>query len=161
MKDLAMIACVSQDGGLGMQGELLWVIPEDQKFFRQTTMGCPVVMGSTTFASIGRALPGRENLVLSRHGGDATGVKWFSDKAELDKYLENLEGKKFIIGGASIYKLYLPMAQEIILTEVAATKPADVFFPEFNRDDFAAEILQTGEYNGVPYKMIKYTRKDS
>lgn len=159
MKSLAMIACVSRDGGLGMQGELLWRIPEDQKFFRITTMGSPIVMGGTTFASIGRALPGRENIVLSRHGGDDPAVKWFSDQAKLDEYLDQIAGKKFIIGGASIYRLFLPLAEELILTEVDAVKPADVFFPEFQRDDYDVEVLQTGTHEGVNYRMVKYTRK--
>ena len=159
MKNLAMIACVSRDGGLGMQGELLWRIPEDQKFFRATTMGSPIVMGGTTFASIGRALPGRENIVLSRRGGDDLAVKWFNDQAKLDEYLDKIAGKKFIIGGASIYRLYLPLAEELILTEVDAVKPADVFFPKFDRNDYRAEVLQTGTYDGVNYQMVKYTRK--
>lgn len=161
MKNLAMIACVSADGGLGKGNELLWRFPEDQKFFRTTTMGAAVVMGSKTFQSIGRALPGRENLVLS-HGEIADdGIKVFHDRAELDRYLESLPGQKFIIGGASLYAAYLPMAETIYLTEVDAQKPADVFFPAFNRDEYHAEVLQSGATAGIPYRMIKYTKKGS
>ena len=66
MKNLAMIACVSRDGGLGKGNDLLWRFPEDQKFFRDTTMGSAIVMGSKTFESIGRALPGRDNCAIAR-----------------------------------------------------------------------------------------------
>lgn len=159
MKNLAIIACVSQDGGLGKDNDLLWRFPTDQKFFRDTTMGAAIVMGSNTYNSIGRALPGRENIVLSRGELSAEGVKVFHDKAELDTYLTTLSQPKFIIGGASLYQLYLPEAEALYLTEMAASKPADVFFPDFNHDDYTAEVLQTGETDGVKYQMTKYTRK--
>lgn len=159
MKNLAMIACVSSDGGLGKDNDLLWRFPEDQKFFRQTTTGSAVVMGSKTFASIGRALPGRENIVLSRHVVADDSVKTFSDKSQLDQYLSSMAGQKFIIGGASLYEAYLPEAETIYLTEVDATKPADVFFPTFDRTLYDAEVLQTGETDGVKYRMIKYSKK--
>ena len=160
MKKLAMIACVSRDGGLGKDNGLLWRFPEDQKFFRDTTMGASVVMGSNTFLSIGRALPGRENIVLSRDELNAEGAKVFHDKAELDKYLVANSEPKFIIGGASLYKMYLPEAETLYLTEVDAEKPADVFFPDFDRADYEAEVLQTGETDGTKYRMVKYIRKD-
>ncbi len=161
MKNLAMIACVSRDGGLGKGNDLLWRFAEDQKFFRETTMGAVVVMGSNTFDSIGRVLPGRENVVLSRFEVNADGVKVFHDKAKLDEYLAELQGDIFIIGGASLYKLYLPEAETIYLTEVDAEKPADVFFPEFDRSQYDAEVLQTGEAQGVKYRIVKYSRKES
>lgn len=159
MKNLAMIACVSRDGGLGKGNDLLWRFAEDQKFFRTTTMGGVVVMGSKTFESIGRALPGRDNLVLSRGEIDTKGVRVFHDKSELDQYLEGAPGKKLIIGGASIYSMYLPEAEEIYLTEVDAEKPADVFFPEFDRSQYNAEVLQTGEAQDIKYRIVKYSRK--
>lgn len=159
MKNLAMIACVGQDGGLGKDNDLLWRFPEDQKFFRQTTTGSIVVMGSKTFASIGRALPGRENIVLSRHEVAQDGVKTFSNKPELDQYLAQAAGQKFIIGGASLYEAYLSEAETIYLTEVEAKKPADVFFPDFDRSAYKTEVLQTGEVEGVKYRMIKYSKK--
>ncbi len=160
MKNLAMIACVSRDGGLGKDNDLLWRFPEDQKFFRETTMGATIVMGSKTFDSIGRALPGRENIVLSREEITADGIKVFHDRADLDAYLELLPGQKFIIGGASLYKMYLPEAEVMYLTEMDAKKPADVFFPEFDHIKYSTTILQTGDTNGVNYRMIKYTRKE-
>lgn len=159
MKNLAIIACVSCDGGLGKGNDLLWRFPEDQKFFRDTTMGATVVMGGKTFESIGRALPGRKNIVLSRDKIDAEGVEVFHNKVKLDKHLGTLPGKKFIIGGASLYGMYLPEVEEIFLTEVNAEKPADVFFPEFDRSLYDAEVLRTGEADGIKYQIKKYTRR--
>lgn len=159
MKNLAIIACISQDGGLGMKGDLLWHIPEDMRFFKETTMGSVVVMGRKTFVSIGRALPGRQNIVLSRGGVAAEGVQCFQAEDELMAWLGEQDGKKFIIGGASLYEKFLPEAEVIYLTEVAATKPADVFFPKFDREEFDGEELGCGQYQDTEYRIMKYTRK--
>lgn len=160
MKNLVMIACVSSDGGLGQDNNLLWRFPEDQKFFRETTMGSAVIMGSKTYASIGRALPGRQNIVLSRREIVDEDIEVFHDRANLDAYLETLPGKKFIIGGASLYEMYLPDAEEIYLTEVDAAKPANVFFPKFDRSEYHAEILQDGKTDDFSYRIVKYTKKE-
>ncbi len=160
MKNLSMIACISKDGGLGYDNDLLWRFSEDQKFFRETTMGSTIVMGRKTYESIGRALPGRENIVLSRQKISGDDIKVFHDRTSLDEYLTLLPGKKFIIGGASLYAMYLPEAEEIYLTEVDATKPANVFFPEFNREGYHADIIQNGKVDDVDYRIIKYTKKE-
>lgn len=159
MKQLSMIACISRDRGLGASNGLLWEIPADQQFFKETTMGCPIVMGGNTFRSIGRVLPGRENVVLSRTPVEVEGVRWFGDRAKMDEYLSGLEGEKFIIGGASLYAAYLPEAESLYLTEVAGEKPADVYFPEFNQAEFVREVLQSGSFDGVDYAMVKYVRR--
>lgn len=159
MKNLSMIACVSKDNGLGQDGNLLWRFPEDQKFFRETTMGGAIIMGGKTYDSIGRALPGRENIVLSRREITDDDIKVFHDRASLDEYLATLPGKKFIIGGASLYNMYLPDAEEIYLTEVDAVKPANVFFPEFDRSLYNAEVLQNGKTGDFSYQIVRYARK--
>lgn len=159
MKNLAMIACVSKDGGLGLNNDLLWHIPGDMKFFRQTTSGHPVIMGGKTFRSIGKPLPGRENVVLSRSRPDVEDVIWMKDLAELKDYLRRNDDLKFIIGGASLYQEFLPEAETIYLTEVDAIKPASVYFPEFQKDDFQVEVLASGEFEGVNYQIKKYQRR--
>lgn len=122
-------------------------------------MGGAIVMGSKTFASIGRALPGRENIVLSHREISGDDIKVFHDRVELDAYLAALPGKKFIIGGASLYEMYLPEVEEIYLTEVASSKPADTFFPRFDRSEYQAEVLQDGKTDDFAYKITKYTKK--
>lgn len=160
MRGLCMIACVSQDRGLGYKGELLWNLPEDMKFFRQTTTGHPVVMGSKTFQSIGRPLPKRENIVLSRGEIDAD-VTVFHDKVELDKYLETLDGDKFIIGGASLYSMYLDQAETLYLTEVEGEKPADTFFPKFDTGKYDREVIKTcvSDLDQTEFNIVKYTKR--
>ncbi len=157
MNNLAMVACISQDRGIGKDQELLWHIPEDMKFFRELTTGGTVVMGGKTFRSLGKPLPKRENLVLSRSNIDVEGVQCFNDRAKLDRYLKNCKDV-YIIGGSSLYEAYLPLAERLYLTEVDGVRPANVFFPEFNRVDYAAKVLQSGEYNGIKWRTVEYTR---
>lgn len=162
MKGLNMIACVSRDFGLGYQGKLLWSLPEDMQFFKQTTMGHPVVMGSKTFESIGRPLPGRENIVLSRGEIDA-GVKVVHSKDELDQYLDSLEEEKFIIGGASLYGMYLDEAETLYLTEVEGEKPADTFFPKFDPENYNREVLKVcaNDLDQTGFKIVKYSKRNA
>ncbi len=159
MQNLSMIAAVSADFGLGKDNDLLWRFPADQKFFRQTTLGHPVVMGGKTYRSLGKPLPGRENIVLSRQQIADPNVKSFSNLAELKNYLQSLPGEKFIIGGAALYREFLPLANKIYLTEVNATKPADVFFPEFDHNNYIAKVLAEHEQDGIKFRMIEYQRK--
>lgn len=154
-----MIACISKDRGIGRDNALLWQIPEDMKFFRQTTMGNMVIMGRKTFTSIGRTLPKRENVVLSRHPQDVPSVKWCTSKSELDELLTRDATEKFIIGGASLYNMYIDAAETLYLTEVDATKPASEFFPEFDKSKYLRQVLNTGEDNGIKYEIIKYSRR--
>lgn len=158
MKDLAIIACISQDRGLGKAGKLLWNLKPDMQFFRQTTLGHPVVMGGKTYRSIGQPLPGRENIVLTREP-EIPGVRVFHDKIALDEFLEQIPGPKFIIGGAALYSDYLGRADTLYLTEVQATKPADVYFPEFQPSDFDREVLSQNEAGGIKFEIVKYQRR--
>lgn len=157
MKNLFLIACVSKDNGLGYQGELLWHIPEDMQFFKSATLNSVIVMGRKTYESIGRPLPRRENIVLSRNHIEQ--VRTFHNQAELDHFLENKNAKKFIIGGASLYQMYLDQAEKLYLTEVGAAKPADTYFPDFDKSKFTRKVLQTGQHNNIDYEIVEYVRK--
>lgn len=159
MKEIALIACVSKDLGLGYDNELLWRIPEDMKFFRTTTRGATVVMGSKTFASIGKPLPGRKNVVLSRRNLD-TDVEVVHNEAELSKRLAAESGQIFIIGGASLYAMFINQADRLFLTEVDSTKPADTFFPTFDRKLYERKVLTKGQENSINYEIVEYTRKE-
>lgn len=159
IQHLAMIACVSKDLGLGNNGELLWHIPEDMKFFRKTTSGGIVVMGRKTFESIGHSLPKRRNIVLSRREVKGDRVEWCSSIEEVVKILQETDEPKFIIGGASLYETFLPYIETLYLTEVNAKKPADTYFPKWDRSQFQAQKLQSDSYEDVEYQIIKYTKK--
>lgn len=158
IKDLCLIACISQDYGIGITGDLIWHIPEDMRFFRETTQGNTVVMGRKTYESIGnKPLPKRENVVLSRQ--DVTGAKACHNEAELRQYLQNIHSRIFIIGGSSLYQMFINDAKKIYLTEVDAVQPADTFFPEFNKSMFTRKVLQDGLRDGIKYEIVEYTRK--
>lgn len=158
MKNLSIIACVSADRGLGNGNELLWHFRDDMKFFRETTSGATVVMGSKTFASIGRPLPKRRNIVLSRRDLPADNVTVLHSEAELRKYLSSLGGEIFIIGGATLYDMFIRDAEKIYLTEVAATQPADAYFPEFDKTKFSRRVLATHGQDGIKYQIVEYAK---
>ncbi len=158
ISNLCLIACVSQDLGIGKAGDLLWHIPEDMRFFRQTTQGNTVIMGRKTYESIGnKPLPNRENIILSRQ--DVTGVKVCHDESELRSFLEKENSQKFIIGGNALYQMFINDAEKLYLTEVAAVQPADTFFPEFDKSKFTRKVLHDGVYEGIKYEIVEYTRK--
>lgn len=160
MKNLAMIACVSADRGLGKENSLIWHFRDDMKFFRKTTSGANVVMGSKTFNSIGRPLPKRHNIVISR-GKISGDVEVVHDESELRKLLADMDGPKFIIGGATLYKMFINDVEKIYLTEVDASKPADTYFPDFDKNSFNRNVLANHEEGGVSYQIVEYIRKDS
>lgn len=159
MKNLAMIACISADRGLGKENQLLWHFRDDMKFFRKATESSAVVMGSRTFVSIGRPLPKRRNIVLSRKVMDDN-VEVVHSESELRKLLSDMEGPKFIIGGATLYEMFINDVEKIYLTEVAASRPADTYFPEFAKNDFDRKALGKYEEDGIDYQIVEYARKD-
>jgi dihydrofolate reductase len=135
---ISMIVAMSPRRVIGSQGKLPWHIPEDLKRFRIKTMGFPILMGRKTFESIGRALPGRENWVLSRQPFEHPGVR---DARSLDQALDQIqkEGRYrevFIIGGSQVYTQAMPMCQRILVTLVQQEVEGDVFFPEINPREF-------------------------
>lgn len=157
MKNLYLISCISKDNGIGYQGDLLWHIPEDMKFFRQTTLGSTVIMGRKTYESIGKPLSKRENVILSRNSVE--GIKTFTGQDELKHFLESSNQQKFIIGGATLYEMFIDEVEKLYLTEVDAVKPADTYFPTFDKSKFSRKVLQAGEQDGATYEIVEYTRK--
>lgn len=162
---VSLIVAISLNHGIGKGNQLPWHLPADLKFFKATTMGCPVVMGRKTFQSIGRTLPGRKNIVITR---DAS---FNSDKAfditlapGLPEALELLSSEKevFIIGGGEIFKQSMALADTIYLTLVNTEIDADVFFPEV--DPAAFELVWeekhlADEKNKFDYTFKKFQRK--
>ncbi|MEM9074764.1 MAG: dihydrofolate reductase [Myxococcota bacterium] len=138
MPPLALIAAIGRDGLIGSsEGHLglPWHIPEDLRRFRRVTTGHSVIMGRRTFEAIGRPLPKRQNIVLSRSGFCAEGVVVATS---LDEALARAEGESppFIIGGAAVYADALPRCTTLFLTEVDRPAEGDAFFPVFDRSEF-------------------------
>ena len=136
---ISLIAAVAENGVVGRDNRLPWQLPEDLQYFKRTTMGKPILMGRKTYDSIGRPLPGRANIVVSRQPGllreGAHVVADVSAGIALAAELQAESGSDelMIIGGAEIYALCLPLAQRLYLTEVAAVVAGDVCFPDWDR----------------------------
>ncbi|MFG1498922.1 dihydrofolate reductase [Halobacteriovorax sp. XZX-3] len=136
---LSLIVGIGKNREIGKGNDLLWHISEDLKNFKKITSGKPIIMGRKTYDSIGRPLPKRRNIVVSRDPSlTIEGCEVFSNPLEV---LDNLKAagveEAVVIGGSFIYEYYLPMVDRIYLTEVDFEGEADVFFPEFDRSEFS------------------------
>ena len=139
------IVAVSQDGVIGRNGDLPWRLSGDLQWFKKITMGHTILMGRKTWDSLPKALPGRENWVLSRKDERADGMRLFKSLEDVANYL--LDGQTlFVIGGGEIYRQALPLCHELYITEVHQKVPdGDAFFPEY-RDQFEPiEVLDENE----------------
>lgn len=145
------IAAMSLNHVIGRGSEIPWHLPEDFKFFKQTTMGHVLVMGRKTFESIGRPLPGRETIVLSRSGFSHPGVQCAASLDDLPA--PTSECKLFICGGAEIYRQALPLCADLYLTVVKREVEGDVRFPDFE-DQFerVEELRDTPEFKILHYR---------
>lgn len=146
------IVAMSQNRVIGNNGAIPWHLPEDFKFFKTTTIGHAIVMGRKTYESIGKPLPGRENIILSRTMSETPGVITVRSPEDL-LALENSQNF-FVIGGAEIYRLLLPHCTELFVTKVPVTIEGDTFFPEFESDfDTGEKILETPDFTTWRYRM--------
>lgn len=136
--EVILVAAIGENGEMGVNNALLWHLPGDLPRFKKMTMGYPIIMGRKTFDSIGKALPGRLNIVLSAN------ANWQQDEVitvnsiekAIDTAKQNKSEKVFVIGGGQIYKLFLPYATQLELTEVFDAPMADTYFPNFSGQDF-------------------------
>lgn len=134
---------MTSDRVIGRNGGLPWHLPEDLAFFKRTTSGHPIVMGRKTFESIGRPLPGRRNIVMTRDPSwSANGVEVIHQPQDLEN-LEGLDASVFIIGGAEIYGVFLPWLDEILVSHVLEDHPGDTRFPDFQNLFPHSELLET------------------
>lgn len=162
---LSMIVATAQNRVIGRDNALPWYLPNDLKYFKQTTLGKPVIMGRKTYESIGKPLPGRTNIVITRQTDyQPEGVKVVHSVAEARDLAESvclIDGQEeaMIMGGAEIYTLALSDADRLYLTEVHADVEGDAYFPEYDktewqeisREDFSAEGPNPYNYSFVVY----------
>lgn len=153
MPSFTAIAALSENRVIGSGNAIPWRLPEDFKFFKATTMGHVLVMGRKTFESIGRPLPGRETIVLSRSGFAHPGVRMVTSLDELPPLI--VDRRVFICGGAEIYRLALPRCAELYLTHVKRTVEGDTFFPPFEDHFVPAETLQ----DNADFCIVRYRRR--
>ena len=159
---IVLVVAVAGNGVIGRDGDLPWHLPEDMAHFRETTRGCPVVMGRLQWESLPerfRPLPGRENVVLTRNPElDAPGALVVTDLADA---LEHVRGKDaWVVGGGQVYDLAMPYADVLVVTTIDTLTEADTFAPEVDpewtlRD--AGEPLVSA--SGIGYRFERYERR--
>jgi dihydrofolate reductase len=158
---VSLVAAVARNGAIGRANALLWRLPEDLKHFKRTTLGHPIVMGRKTWDSIGRPLPGRRNIVVTRDPQWQAGGAERAGSIDEALALARGEARLFVIGGAQIYAQTLPIADELVLTEIDAdAADADTFFPAWDR---AAFTRMPGDEHrseqGFSYRFVTYQRQ--
>jgi dihydrofolate reductase len=163
MKICAIVA-VATNGGIGKDNQLLWHQPADLRFFKETTSGFPIIMGRKTFESIGRPLPKRKNIVITRQKDwNVEGVVVVNSlEAAIDVAKEDKPEKVFITGGAEIYKQSLPLLDELYFTEVNTNPEADTFFPIWNKNEWVLHWQQhmiPDEKNPLEMTFQRWLRK--
>jgi dihydrofolate reductase len=158
---ISIIVAVSDDWGIGKNNDLLWNISEDLKRFKKLTLGNTVVMGKKTWESLPkRPLPGRKNIVLTDNRNEVieNAVTCYSIEDALSKCNENEE--IFIMGGGSIYRQFMPLADRLFITHVHKTAPADIYFPEIDMKVWkAVEKEEFVSDDNIPYTYTVYLKR--
>ncbi|MFZ2278201.1 MAG: dihydrofolate reductase [Prosthecobacter sp.] len=149
MPRLIAIVAMSSNRVIGREGKLPWHFPEDLKFFKRTTLGHPILMGRATFNSIGRPLPGRQNIVLSHTMAPREGLTVIRSAAELPQVCGEAE-TVFVIGGARVFEELLPQCDGLYLTLIAEPYEGDVLLPPFEHLFQFKEIV--GQSEGLEFR---------
>ncbi len=155
---LSIIVAIAKNNAIGKDNQLLWHIPEDLKYFKKLTTGHAVIMGRKTFDSIGRALPNRQNIVITR-SAPQPGVEGVIYVSSLQEAISVAQGDEvFVIGGESIYRAAMPLAQRLYITHVQADFDADTFFPTIGEEWKIVEKqdTKTCEKSGLNYTFVTY-----
>lgn len=157
---ITLIAAIGRNNEIGLGNKLLWNIPEDMKHFRSYTMGKVVVMGSNTFASIGfKPLPGRKCVVISKkdlHGCAAIPAKSIEEALSIEHCYDEL----VIIGGESIYRQTIDIADKLVITHVDAEFEADTFFPAIDLTKWKINSIVEGKDANFNYKFVEYLKNE-
>lgn len=160
---VAMIAALSRNRVIGRDNALPWHLPEDLKYFKRVTMGKPLLMGRKTYESIGRALPGRTNIVLTRQSAFAApGIVVVADPHQALE-LARAEGAEelMVIGGEEIYRVMLPLSSRLYLTEVDVQVEGDAYFPDIDPagwHQLRREAFPAGDTGGSSYSFVLLER---
>lgn len=160
---ISFIVAMDKNRTIGKDNQLPWYLPADLKFFKKVTMGHPIVMGRKTYESIGKALPGRENIIVTRNvdyqSEDSTVIH---SVEELMQYVKGKNEEVFVIGGAQLFKDTFPVADRLYITEIKHEFEGDTFFPEFNESEWILASSEKGikdEKNPYDYFYNIYDRK--
>jgi dihydrofolate reductase len=158
---ISIIVAVAENEAIGYDNHLLWHISEDLKRFKSLTLGHHVIMGRKTFESVGKPLPGRVNVVISRQDNYSANGCLVAKSLEDALALAKQDSEAFIIGGGELYKQALPLTDKIYLTRVHAGFAGDTFFPELNLAEWTTESVTKGKPandDGLGYTFINLVR---
>lgn len=159
MSKLSMIVAKGENGVIGKDNELIWDIPEDLKYFKEMTLGKTIVMGRKTYDSIGRPLPGRNNVVVTRDASFMKeGVQVVSNIEEVLSMLSASE-EVIVIGGDSIYKQFMKYATTLYVTEIYSEFEGDTFFPDIT-DEWDLTSSIKGRSDDYKYYFNKYEKQE-
>lgn len=161
---LHLIYARAANGVIGKDNQLPWHLPEDLAHFKRTTLGCPVIMGRKTWDSLPpkfRPLPGRPNIVVTRDPGFVAAGASVAHSLEAARDLCPAGGTAWVIGGAQVYAQALPLASEVVVTEIARDFEGDAFAPELGGEwREVARDEQVGA-NGLPFAFVTYRRANA
>lgn len=155
---ISLIAAIGKNNELGKDGDLLWHIKDDLENFKNLTMGKYIVMGANTYYSLPKKLKGRKYIVLSKKIKVIEQGMVFSSFDDLLNFIKLQKEEVMIIGGASIYSLFMPFCDKIYLTEIEDSKEADVYFPKFDKRKFQRKVLEEKKCGDLKYKFVVYER---
>lgn len=156
---VSIIVAISKNRGIGNDNKLLWQIPDDLRRFKKLTTGHLIIMGRKTFESIGKALPERDNIVITRDKNFETEdcIVVNSLEQALAKAASIDNNEIFIIGGGQIYEQAISKADKIYLTEIDSDLDADTFFPDYSQFN-SVVFAQQNVFNGINYKFLELER---
>lgn len=161
---LSIIVAISDNNVIGKENKLIWHLPEDLKRFKELTTGHTIIMGRKTFESLGRVLPNRKHIVLTRdinYYVDDENVEIVNDIEDLEKYIDS-EEENFVIGGAIIYSQLMPKVDKMYITKIHEKFEGDSYFPVINEEEWKEiEKIQgiKDEKNTYDYEFVTYKRK--
>ena len=157
--EIVLIAAVDINLAIGKEGKIPWDIKEDLKFFRQNTENTAIVMGRATYDSIGRPLPNRKNIVMTRSIQGRDGVVEVSSSQEAISEARSYSEKVNIIGGEYIYKEFLPLATKLLITEIdLEVDSADAFFPKWDSNIWKEITRQKSSESGINFSFVEYVK---
>lgn len=161
---MKLILAVDKNWAIGRNNRMLYNLKKDLNHFKETTTGALVIMGRKTFDSIGKALPNRENIILTRDNSlKREGALVFNDVYDVVNYVKKSHKEAFIIGGAEICELLLNHIDEAIITKINADRQADTFLHNFDKDNNfkLVEESEPIDDNGIKIKFVRYKRKEN
>ena len=159
---ITLVAAIASNNVIGKENSLPWNIPEDLKRFKQMTSGHTILMGRKTFDSIGRPLPNRQNIVMTKDENfEREGIKVINDFDEALELIKKSNEDVFVIGGSKIYELFEPVANSLAITRILKDFEGDAFFPDINWDLWQIEKEEKffDEKSNIECKLIEYSKK--